>query len=405
MSQSPPHIAVIGAGPAGCLLGRLLYLAGIQCTIFEAEESLDFRSQGGTLDLQSGLDALRAAGVYDEYMKYSRFAGSALGVCDKNATFYIKVGPSKYGNREIDRVDLRALLLRSLPDGMVRWKHRLVRMDEKLVLHFDQGIQKGFDLVIGADGAWSEVRKVLTEEIPFFSGVAGYFSSITDAAESSPSVSEFVNGGSIFSFSNGKALNAQQLGTGAIQVSSWAVRASPIDSESSTLANNELLEQHPDWAPQLVNMIRAASNDFRSRSLYMLPIDFKWNHKPGVTLIGDAAHLMTPFGGEGVNLAFQDSLKLANAIIDATNLGLESSLDSKILAFEKNMFYRAHAAQIMTDGMKNDMFFTAGAPRSTIGSWVLKKINYGLPRSIRPFVYPFVAAVTHMYFFFYKLFV
>lgn len=120
MSQRSLRIAIIGAGPGGCLLGRLLHLANIQCTIFEAEESLDFRAQGGTLDLRTGLPALRAADVYDEYLKYSRFDGSALGVCDKNAKFYFHVGASKVGNPEMDRADLRGLLLRSLPDGMVR---------------------------------------------------------------------------------------------------------------------------------------------------------------------------------------------------------------------------------------------------------------------------------------------
>ena len=103
MSQSKPpfKIAIIGAGPAGCMLARLLHhLANIECTIFEAEESLDFRSQGGTLDFNAGLGALKAAGLYEEFLKFSRFDGSALGVCDKNAKFYIHFGATKAGNPE-----------------------------------------------------------------------------------------------------------------------------------------------------------------------------------------------------------------------------------------------------------------------------------------------------------------
>jgi 2-polyprenyl-6-methoxyphenol hydroxylase-like FAD-dependent oxidoreductase len=157
--------------------------------IFEAEESLDFRSQGGTLDLNSGLEAIKAASLYDEYLEYSRFDGSALGLYDKDAKFHMRIPASKYGNPEIDRVELRALLLRSLPDGMVRWKHRLLRVEDK-ILHFEEGTETGFDLIAGADGAWSRVRNALTEEKPFFSGVAGYNLSIPNAAETAPAVSK-----------------------------------------------------------------------------------------------------------------------------------------------------------------------------------------------------------------------
>lgn len=103
MPQSSPTIAIIGAGPAGCLLGRLLHQANIKCTIFEAEESLDFRSQGGTLDLNSGLEAIRAAKLYDEYLQYCRVDGSALAVYDKDAKFFVRMPASKAGTPEIDR--------------------------------------------------------------------------------------------------------------------------------------------------------------------------------------------------------------------------------------------------------------------------------------------------------------
>jgi 2-polyprenyl-6-methoxyphenol hydroxylase-like FAD-dependent oxidoreductase len=114
---------------------------------------------------------------------------------------------------------------------------------------------------------------------------------------------------------------------------------------------------------------------------------------------------VTPFGGEGVNLAFQDALKLSNAIIDTRKETEEFSLDARILAFEEDMFARGHKAQVLTEGMKQDMLFTKGAPRSSIGRWLLRKVDYGLPNSIEPVVYPLIAAAIHSFFFFYKLFV
>jgi 2-polyprenyl-6-methoxyphenol hydroxylase-like FAD-dependent oxidoreductase len=72
-------IAIIGAGPAGCTLARLLVQekVPVDITIFEGEKSLDTRTQGGTLDLhtQSGIEALKRAGLYDEFVKRARFDG------------------------------------------------------------------------------------------------------------------------------------------------------------------------------------------------------------------------------------------------------------------------------------------------------------------------------------------
>lgn len=404
MSQPSPNIAIIGAGPAGCILGRLLHQANIQCTIFEAEESLDFRSQGGTLDLNSGLEAIKAANIYEEYLTYSRFDGSALGLYDKDAKFNIRMPASKYGNPEIDRAELRALLLRSLPDGMVEWKHRLLKV-ENSTLHFEQGTKSGFDLIVGADGAWSKVRNALTEEKPFFSRVAGYSLVIPNAAETAPAVHDFVNRGSVFSFSDGKSLIAQQLGSGAIDISAWITQDSP-PYVTHAPSKEEVLQHYAGWTPKLRDMILASSGEIKCRPLYMLPVGFKWNHKPGVTIIGDAAHLMTPFGGEGVNLALQDALRLANTIIDFKTAGSELSLDTRISAFEEDMFVRGQKAQTMTEKMMQAMLFTAGAPRSSVATWILAKVAYGFSSSVvAPVVYPLLAAVTHSFFFVYKFFV
>jgi 2-polyprenyl-6-methoxyphenol hydroxylase-like FAD-dependent oxidoreductase len=213
-----------------------------------------------------------------------------------------------------------------------------------------------------------------------------------------------VNRGSIFSFSDGKSLNAQQLGSGAIDVNAWITQESPLDTKQIPL-KDEILEQYADWTPELQDILYASSGEIKCRSLYMLPVGFKWDHKPGVTIIGDAAHLITPFGGEGVNLAFQDALRLSNTIIDAETADIELSLDARVSAFEEDMFVRGQKAQSMTEGMMRAMLFTEGAPRSSIATWILKKVEYDLSPSISPVVYPLLAGATHSFFFLYKLFV
>ncbi|KAF8437013.1 hypothetical protein BGX38DRAFT_1274233 [Terfezia claveryi] len=80
------------------------------------------------------------------------------------------------------------------------------------------------------------------------------------------------------------------------------------------------------------------------RRLDNLPIGITWEHRGGLTLLGDAAHLMAPFGGfEGVNSAIQDALELADAIIHALKLG--KGLDGilgEIALYEEVMFARSH---------------------------------------------------------------
>src|SRR5205809_4824799 len=134
-SPGPMKIAIIGAGPGGCILARLLLRGSIPVTIFEAEVSIDARNQGGTLDLHddTGLAALKEAGLYGEFLKLDRFHGDALQVCDKRMLCYMKLnshkeGCSRFSQRrpEIDRIELRRLLLDSLPEGTIRWGCRLL---------------------------------------------------------------------------------------------------------------------------------------------------------------------------------------------------------------------------------------------------------------------------------------
>src|SRR5437868_4920285 len=95
----PFRIAIIGAGPAGCTLARLLLRANIPVTIFAGKTSPDIRSQGGTLDLHedTGLAALREAGLYDQFLKFARFDGDALTVCDKKMLRYLDLKSSREG--------------------------------------------------------------------------------------------------------------------------------------------------------------------------------------------------------------------------------------------------------------------------------------------------------------------
>ncbi|KAL1965411.1 hypothetical protein VTN77DRAFT_5848 [Rasamsonia byssochlamydoides] len=372
-----PKIAIIGAGPAGLMLARLLLQKSIPVTIFEREQSATFRSQGGTLDLHknSGLYAMKEAGLFAQFLKHARYEGDDLIMADKTAVPVLDFRKDGYmgGERrpEIDREVLRRMLLESIPAECIQWDHCLIAADPDGCLEFQSGkIQGPFDLVIGADGGRSRVRPLLTDVRPLYSGIAGFEFKIADVESRFPHIAKFVGRGSYFCWSDGKAIQAQRLGDKGMRVYAWSKKPETwaIDLHARYPSTAELkkvfLQEYPDWSPILREWIEVADEDRRPWTLYMMPTDFQWAHRPGFTLIGDAAHLMTPFSGEGVNAAFLDAVELANRIASSLGSGRGGSrekLDAAVAAYEAALFPRAQATMEDTaDNMR--LFFRADAP-------------------------------------------
>ncbi|MCJ1480752.1 hypothetical protein MMC06_000907 [Schaereria dolodes] len=410
--MSAPKVAIIGAGPAGCTLARLLIRANIPVTVFEGEESPEIRQQGGTLDLHTatGLAVLKEAGLYDEFLKYARFDGEALRVTDKKFRTYLNFGGTNpentRGRPEIDRVQLRLLLLESLPEGVISWNCRLRSVSDDLSLHFDHGTEQGFGLVVGADGAWSKVRPVVTQQQPFYAGMGGMDLFISDAKERYPDLYKRVNRGSILSVGNGKNITAQQKGDGSLIVYASSRRdehwmnSCEYDIHDPKAVKEAIAKEHHDWAPELVKFTQVADEkNMVARSLYMLPVGLQWENRPGVTLIGDSAHLMTPYAGEGVNLAMEDAMNLAHAIIAADEAGGKEALNERVKEFENDMFKRAAKTAALTKGNMDD-FFDQGAPASIIESFIIR----GARNEVNAFVTACIGVVVYFYFFWFKLY-
>ncbi len=175
MSSSSIRIAIVGAGPGGLTLARLLHVAGIKTSLFERDGSATERSQGGTLDLhaESGQLALAHAGLTDGFLCIARYEdqGSRLYASDGRL---LLADDDMSGDRpEVDRTALRDLLLDSLPPGAVAWgrglREVIPRDDGHYDLVFDGAREGPFDLVIGADGAWSRVRPLVSRYQPQYS--------------------------------------------------------------------------------------------------------------------------------------------------------------------------------------------------------------------------------------------
>lgn len=400
------------------MLARLLHQHSIPSTIFEGEASIDFRSQGGTLDLraETGLAAMKEAGLYDAFLEHARFDGESLLITDKKQTTWMRRYPAKQGQKnavqeapEIDRAILRRILIESVPGGIVRWGHKLDYVSEDRSLHFKNGaVETGFDLIVGADGAWSRVRNLLSDQKPIYSGIGGHMMRIpSDAKEKAPRAAKFVNRGSVFAYSNQRNVNGQQIGDGSINVSLWSVRDEQWMDEAAFDVNDldavkkELKKDLHDWSSDLLNLIDSSEGAVDSRNLYMLPVGFQWEHKEGVTLLGDAAHLMAPFAGIGVNTAFYDAVLLAHKIADTVKSGSNDSLDQHVKEYETNMWEHAKSAQELTYRTMETMLYHPQAPRATIEDWILLHIRGEVP----PWSFPLVSAVVRVGYFFYKLFV
>ncbi|KAI1619499.1 salicylate hydroxylase [Exophiala viscosa] len=368
----PLSVAIIGAGPSGLTLARLLQVTEIDVsiTIFERDVSPTSRpSQGGTLDLHNdtGLAALKKAGLWDEALKHLRYDGEELKIGDKNATVLLhhreepksKAETGEYARPEIDRELLRSMLLQSVKPKIIQWGKVLQALEPNTgVLTFrDQSTAGPFDLVIGADGAWSKVRPLLTDIKPQYSGICGFTSFINNVNDEYPEMSKMIGRGSYFVYSDRKSFTAQRMGDESVRIAAWVMKDEKYASDvvakygkDEDALKQEILGNFADWSPDILRWTQA-SHGFVAWPLFELPVGQFWEHKKGYTMIGDAASLMTPFAGEGVNKAMKDALELAEALEVA--LKSDRDIDEAVKNYEQAMFPRATKYQQCTLRNKN----------------------------------------------------
>ncbi|MFG3600886.1 FAD-dependent oxidoreductase [Micromonospora chersina] len=336
------RIAIAGGGLGGLTLARILHRHGIDAVVYEREASRSARAQGGSLDLhpESGQRALTDAGLAGRFRSEARPEGEEHRILDPAGRTLVhhRPAPGSFSGRpEIDRRALRDLLLDSLAADAVAWRHRLVaaapRPDGGFGLTFDGGQRADCDVLVGADGARSVVRPLLTDAA--LSPVATLVElSIGDADRRHPDLAELVGPGNLWCIGVSRILAAQRLGDGSIRV---GISLPADDRHLDTYRSRRvLLDLFDGWDRRLTALIEAADGPPTPRRIEAMPTGTRWAHRPGVTLIGDAAHLMPPVG-EGANQAMLDAAELA-----AELAGNSADPDSAIQAYEQAMFARIH---------------------------------------------------------------
>lgn len=336
-SENYPHVAIVGAGIGGMALAVACLHRGIPFTLYERDSSFDARAQGYGLTLQQARNAIKGLGLFSlkdggnstRHVVHTT-EGKEIAEWGVRTHSNIKKSPRRV-NVHIPRQALRLALLEQLGDhDAVQWGHRLVCFkqceDKSVELNFQvNGEMKNAkaDLVVGADGVRSFVRGLLIGEeitplrylgyvvilgICSLEALKGVESSLLDSA----TVFQTVNGH--------ERIYMMPYSLDSVM---WQLSFPMPEEEAKALsaqgaqALKEEACRRTQWhkpIPQILSAtLPAQISGYPVYDRELLKSELM--EKAGaVTLIGDAAHPMSPFKGQGANQALLDALSLARNI-------------------------------------------------------------------------------------------
>lgn len=363
-------VTIIGGGLGGLTLARVLHVHGIAATVYEAEASATARAQGGMLDIHdhNGQLALKAAGLYEQFLAIIHPGGQASRVLDKEGRVLLDDPDDGTGGRpEVPRGELRRILLESLPKDTVRWGHKVTSVTSlcngRHEVVFANGTKATTEILVGADGAWSKVRPLLSPAKPAYVGLTYVETFLEDADTRHPASAQAVGGGALFSAAPGKGILAHREPNGVLHTyvalrrpEDWFAR---LDFSNANTGLAQVAKEFEGWAPELIALVTDGESDPVLRPIFSLPVRHRWERVPGVTLLGDAAHLMAP-SGEGANLAMIDGAELGMAI--AANPG---NLEAALLAYEEELFPRSASEAVQAEELL-EVLFGENAPQSLL---------------------------------------
>jgi len=337
-NENYPHVSIIGAGIGGVALAVACLHRGIPFTLYERDKSFADRSQGYGLTLQQASKAIKGFGLFSlkEAIVSTKHIvhtsdGKLIGEWGLRKWLPSDTKKqAKHSNLHISRQALRSALLNQLDENNnVQWGHQLVDYKEsendiELSFQVNDEIKKvQTDILVGADGIRSSVRKfLLGEEItPLRYLDCMVILGICKLNALKNTKSPLLDGASVFQTANGKErIYMMPYSEEAIM---WQL-SFPISEEAakeiSKKGKNSLKEeaiQRTNWHTPIPEIIKATLESEISGypvcDREILTTELLKTGK-NITLIGDAAHPMSPFKGQGANQALLDALSLAREI-------------------------------------------------------------------------------------------
>ncbi len=361
------NIAIVGGGPGGLTLARLLQQSGAKVVVYERDQNRSARVQGSALDLHegSGLAALEAAGLMEAFWANHRTDLDRLRLTDASGTVLHDHARrmSGAGKRpEIERGPLRDVLLDSLEPGTVRWDCKLESaemQDKQVLLRFAGGTTALADIAIGSDGANSRLRGLVTSIRPEYVGVSLVEALVPAAKETIPALWTLLGGAALIALGGESTIGMGTKPDGSVLIYAGLKTHDDTARQSLEKATNPekrvawFHANFQQWSDLWDPLFREAVS-LVWRPLLTCPSDQHWDPNPNVTLIGDAAHVMPPYAGEGVNMAMLDALVLSKLLLS------ERSSSEAIAKYEAQMFDRMR--HITMDTMANtEMFYAPDA--------------------------------------------
>ncbi|MDX3086605.1 NAD(P)/FAD-dependent oxidoreductase [Streptomyces sp. ME02-6978a] len=351
-------VTIVGAGLGGLTLARVLHVHGIPVEVYEAEASPDARAQGGMLDIHdyNGQLAIEAAGLREAFRAIVLEGRQAMRALSEDGTLLFEKADDGQGGRpEAQRADLRRMLLDALPAGTVNWGAKVTGArglgEGRHEVAFADGRTLVTELLVGADGAWSRIRPLLSAATPEYAGTSFVETYLHEADTRHPGAAKAVGGGMMFVPAPDRGITAHRERGDTLHAYISLTRPldwfDRIDFTDSAAATARVAAEFEGWAPEITALITDSDTPPVLRPHFALPDGHRWQRTPGVTLIGDAAHLQVP-NGEGANWAMCDGAELAGALAAHPD-DLEAGLE----AYEQAMFTRmSQADDVMNEHLE-----------------------------------------------------